>query len=98
MIFQCTCQDLPAGGLRSPTVVKNSIIFPPVQSPYHNLITHPFFSFLKNQIVKTMPHPIFLPVPVKTLPQAKFPTPLKCLVSQLLLTLFGWLHEYIFAV
>ena len=64
---------------------------PLVESLHHNLITHSIFSI-------TISHPIFLPLPVKTLPQAKSPTHLKCPVSQLHLMLFGWLHEYIFAI
>ena len=65
---------------------------PPVEFLHHNFITHLVFSITKNKIVKTILHSISLPLPVKTLPQGKFPAPLKCPVSQLLLTLFGWLH------
>ena len=73
---------------------KIQLFSPPVKFPHHNLITYPGFSITK---VKTILYPIFLSLPVKTLPQVKFPTLFKCQVTQLLLTLFRWLHvnEYI---
>ena len=75
---------------------KIQLFSPPVESPYHNLITYPVFSITTESNCQN--NSLFLPLPAKTLPQAKFPTRLKCPVSQLLLTLFRWLHvnEYYF--
>ena len=77
MIFQCACQDFPYWRIIVPQSSQKSQLFsPPVESPHSNLITYTVFSITKDQIVKTIPHAIFFPLPVKTLPQAKFPTPL----------------------
>ena len=84
-----------------PQQPKNSFFSPPVESPHHNLITYPAFSIIKESNCQNNSLSNFPPTASKkTLPQAKFPTPLKCPVSQLLLTLFRWLHvnEYIFAI
>ena len=80
-----------------PQYPKNSIISPTWRIPHHNLITHPVFSITKESNCQDNSSSNFPPTPSKTLPQEKFPIPLKCPVSQLLLTLFGWLHvnEYI---
>ena len=79
---------------------KIQLFSPPVEFPHHNLITHPVFSITKESNCQDNSSSNFPPTPSKTLPQEKFPIPLKCPVSQLLLTLFGWLHvnEYIFAI
>ena len=73
---------------------------PPVESPYQNLITHPIFSITKESSCQNNSSSNFPPIPSKNILQAKFPTPLKCPVSQLVLTLFGWLHvnEYNFTI
>ena len=84
-----------------PQQLKNLFFSPPVESPHHNLITYPVFSITKESNCQNNFLSNFPPTASKkTLPQAKFPTPLKCPVSQLLLTLFRWLHvnEYIFAI
>ena len=102
MIFQCACQDFPHWRIVVPRSSQKVQLFsPPVESPYHNLITYPTFSITKKSNCQNNSLSNFPPTASKkTLPQAKFPTPLKCPVSQLLLTLFGWLHvnEYIFEI
>ena len=79
---------------------KIQLFSPPVEFPHHNLITHPVFSITKESNCQDNSSSNFPPTPSKNTPQEKFPTPLKCPASQLLLTLFGWLHmnEYIFAI
>ena len=97
MIFQWACQDFPYWRIVVPhSIKKNKLFSLPGESPHRNLIIHPVFSITKESNCQT----IFLSLPVKTLPQAKFPTALKCPVFQLLLTLFRWLYvnKYIFAI
>ena len=99
MIFQCACQDFPYWSIAVPrSSQKTQLFLQPVESPHHNLITYPVFSITKESNRQKNSLSNF--PPPKTLLQAKFPTVFKCPVSQLLLTLFKWLHvnEYIFAV
>ena len=101
MIFQCACQDFPHWRIAVPRSSQKVQLFsPPVESPYHNLITYPTFSITKKSNCQNNSLSNFPPTASKNTPQAKFLTLLKYLVSQLLLTLFRWLHanEYIFAI
>ena len=101
MIFQCVCQDFPYWMIVVPhSSQKVQLFSPPVESPYHNLITYPVFSITKKSNGQNNSLSDFPPTARKNTPQAKCPTPLKCPVSQLLLTLFRWLHvnEYIFVI
>ena len=101
MIFQCACQDFPNWRNVVPhSSQKIQLFSPPVESPHHNLITHPVFSVTKESNCQNNSSSNFPLTPSKNNPQAKFLTPLKWPVSQLLLTLFGRLqvNEYIFAI
>ena len=96
--FQCTCQDFPYWRISVPYRSQKVQLFsPPVESPHHNLINHSVFGKTKESNFQNNSSSNFRPTPSKNTPQAKFTTPLKCTVSQLLLTLSWWLHvnEYI---
>ena len=98
MIFQCACQDFPYWRISVPHRSQKVQLFsPPVESPHHNLIKYSVFGITKESNCQNNSSSNFRSTPSKNTPQAKFPTLLKCTVSQLLLTLFGWFHvnEYI---
>ena len=93
MIFQCACQVFPYWRTVVPTVAKNSIISPTVESIHHNLITYTYFSITKESNCQNNSLSNFPPTASKNTLPTKIPSSSQMSSSQLLLTLFRWLHE-----
>ena len=73
MIFQCACQDFPYWRIVVPHSIQKIQLFSlPGESPTTIWLPTPFLAKQKNQTVRTILHPIFLPLPVKTLLKQNF--------------------------
>ena len=69
--FNVHVRIFPTGGLWSPTVARNSVIFPTSRIPHHNLITYPVFSITKESNCQNNSLSNFPPTASKNTPPSK---------------------------